>query len=150
MIKFFIRKGCHDPEELFGETRDRVMNIIAAGGEYPNPDALFYSVGNKVWHEDRRKIKPDPMDEDPPCSDPDDGSKELESYCLGQCLIKLPDVERELITRYYEGGGRNKIEARKYLAMEHGGENSLRIKTYRIRIRLRACMDGCMNQAGVN
>lgn len=151
IVKFFVRKGCADPEEMFAETRDRVTKIIGAGGEYPNADALFYSVANNVWRESLRNPKFEPLPPDPPIpAIPNNETKELEAHCLDTCLTRLPDGERDLISLYYQGKGRNKIEARKRLAADHGGENTLRIKTFRIRSRLRACMDHCMNQTGVN
>ena len=41
-------------------------------------------------------------------------------------------------------------EARKRLATEQGGENILRIRIFRIRARLRICMDTCVNQGRIN
>jgi hypothetical protein len=147
MVKYFVRKGCSEPEDLAAETRDRIIEILNGPIEYPIPEALFYGVANKIWHEELRKPKPEPL--------PDEGrflipeptiDKELQAYCLTACLAKLSGFDQDLITRYYDGQGRSKIEARRLLAAACGGENNLRIKTCRIRHRLRNCMEICMLQ----
>jgi DNA-directed RNA polymerase specialized sigma24 family protein len=148
LCKYFVRKNCLDPEELAGETRDRVVKIISAGHDYPNHDALFYSVASKVWHEWVRKPKPEPLPPDRfiPTSQPETEDKELKAYYLEKCLAQLPASDRDLITRYYQGN--DTIEARKALMSEYGGENTLRVKAYRIRIKLRTCMRAYMDEPG--
>ncbi len=150
IIKYLVRKGCPEAEELAGETRDRVIKIVNAGAEYHNPIALFHGVARNVWREYTKVFRPEPLTQDPPASPQDTEYKELQAHCLDICLGKLPDSEHDLITRYYQGTGRGKVEARKLLAAEHGGENTLRIKTFRIRARLRVCLDDCMSQRAVN
>jgi len=56
----------------------------------------------------------------------------------------LPETERDLITRYYSSRGAGNVEARKQLITEYGGQNTLRVKAFRIRMKLRACIDACM------
>ena len=147
ITKYLVRKGCPDSEELFGETRDRVIEIVNAGQEYDNPDALFYSVARKVWLEEQRKFKPEPLVDDLPESSHETGTQELIASCLEGCLAKLPGAEREFIIQYYEGEGQGKIESRRRLAAARGGDNIVRIKAFRIRARLRACLTDCLNQA---
>src|SRR5882762_966523 len=59
--KYFVRKGCPESEDLASETQIRVIKIVYANPAYPNPDALFYSVADKVWKEYARKPKPEPL-----------------------------------------------------------------------------------------
>lgn len=147
MAKYFVWKGCSEPEDLAAETRDRIIEILNGPIEYPSPEALFYSVANKIWHEELRKPKPEPLCEDSPFLVPEPTTdKELQAYCLAACLAKLSGSDQDLITRYYDGQGRSKIEARRLLATACGGENNLRIKTCRIRRRLRNCIEICMIQ----
>src|SRR5215471_13826544 len=115
ITRYFVRKGCPDPVELFSETRDRVIEIISGGEDYPDCDALFYSVARKVWLESIRKDKTEPLEVDPPIPDPEP-NKELEASCLDTCLTRLPEADRDLITQYYTGRGREKIETRRRLA----------------------------------
>jgi DNA-directed RNA polymerase specialized sigma24 family protein len=151
MHKYFVRKSCLESEELASEVRDRVIKIIDSGQDYPNHDALFYSVAAKVWKEYLRKPKSDPLPADDllPISNTETEEKELQASCLEECLTSLPSLERDLITRYYQGRGLENIALRKVLAAECGGENTLRVKAFRIRIRLRACMNECMSRRGV-
>ena len=148
--KHFVRKGCPDPEELACETRDRVIKIISTGQDYPNHDALFYSVASKVWYEFVRKPKMDPLPGDDllPRVQQETEDKELKARCLERCLSQLPASDRDLITRYYQGEGDKIIEIRRVLMAEHGGENTLRIKAFRIRSKLRGCMRACMTDPG--
>lgn len=150
LIKYFVRKGCSDPEDLFAETRERVIRIINEGRVYDNADALFYAVGRRVWHEDDREIKTQPLAFDVPAPSRSTPHLELQSACLQKCLAALSETDRNLITRYYEGERRNKIDIRSKLADENGGHNLLRIKMFRIRKKLRACIDRCMAQYGAN
>lgn len=146
--KHFIRNGCPDSEDLAAETRERVVRIINSGAEYPNSDALFYSVADKVWKEYARKPKPGPLPMNDVLPTPWRETEDMERKisCLERCLARLPEVERDLITRYHQGSGFDNIEARKRLMAEHGGENSLRVKTFRIRVKLRLCINSCMDE----
>lgn len=147
LSKYFVRKSCVEAEELAGETRDRVVKIMNAGGEYPNPDSLFFSVAAKVWKEYTRKPKPEPLPADDllPMPEQETDRKERQAYCLERCLASLPETERDLITRYYQTRGPSNVEARKLWMAEWGVESTLRVKTFRIRTKLRACIDPCMD-----
>jgi DNA-directed RNA polymerase specialized sigma24 family protein len=146
--KYFVRKGCAEPEELAAETRDRVIKITGASQKYPNPDALFFSVASKVWHESLRKPKTEPLPSDDllPVPKQETEEKERMAACLEKCLAQLPDSDRDTITRYYQDEGRAAINARKALMAEQGGDNTLRVRAHRIRIKLRTCMRACMEK----
>jgi DNA-directed RNA polymerase specialized sigma24 family protein len=146
--KYFAHKSCPDSEELAGETRDRVIKIINAGVDYSNPAALFFSVASKIWMEYARRPRSEPLPEDELLLDRQQEAevKERQAYCLQKCLAQLPESERDLILRYYQGQGLHNIEARKLLIAEHGGANVLRIKAFRIRMKLRACMGACIHE----
>ncbi len=147
MGKYFVRKGCFDAEELASETRMRVIKIVNGGQDYPNSDALFYSVAAKVWKEFARKPRTDPLPADDllPMHRAEAEDKERQASCLERCLAQLPGPERDLITRYYEVRGRNNTDSRKLLIAEYGGENTLRVKAFRIRGKLRDCINACMD-----
>ena len=144
--KYFVRKGCPESEELAGDTRDRVIRILDNGGQYPNADALFFSVADKVWKEYKRKPKPGPL----PAADlipshaQDTRAKELLGLCLERCLAQLPALEKNFIQRYYEAHDKHNFEAKKLLLVEQGGESTLRVKAFRIRTKLRTCIKACM------
>jgi DNA-directed RNA polymerase specialized sigma24 family protein len=147
IAKYFIRKGCHESEDLASETQDRVIKIIDASPKYPNPDALFYSVANKIWKEYRRRPKPEQLGADDLVQIPSHSNSDAEerkAVCLERCLSQLPAADRDLITRYYLTHGSGNLEARSRLIAEYGGQNTLRVKAFRIRMKLRACIEACM------
>jgi len=73
---------------------------------------------------------------------------EVEHQCLEQCMRKLSDESRELVLRYYQADGRQKIEERKQLAEELGiAPNALRIRAYRIRAALQKCLEKCVEDS---
>jgi DNA-directed RNA polymerase specialized sigma24 family protein len=150
--KYFVRKGCIESEELTSEVRDRVIRIIDSGQDYPNQDALFYSVASKVWQEYLRKPRPEPLPADDllPISNQETEEKELQARCLELCLAQLPDGESDLIRRYYHARGLENIAVRKTLAAECGGENTLRVKAFRIRLKLRSSIEECISRGRVN
>ena len=148
LVKFFIRKGCSDPHALFDVTIDRVARKIGGAFECPTPIAFCFGVARRVWQEDRRRpslVSLPPDDFLPVPGSPPEG-QERKARCLDECLAKLSESSRDLITRFYQGRGRVKIDARKMLAKEHGGDERLRMNAFRIRRRLRDCIDGCMNR----
>ncbi|HXA84451.1 MAG TPA: hypothetical protein VNZ47_05210 [Candidatus Dormibacteraeota bacterium] len=152
MRKYLVRKGCVESEDLAHEVRDRVIKLIDSGHENPNHDALFYSVAIRVWQEYLRKPKAEPLPTDDllPVTNRETEEKELRAYCLETCLFHLSDPDNHLITRYYQARGLENIAIRKALAAEHGGENTLRVKAHRIRLKLRSCIDECLSRRGGN
>ena len=146
LITFFVRKGCDVPEELFDNTVDIVVRKIDAGGEYTNQEAFCYGVARNIWREHVRKPKPGPFvtDDIPSPLNEDREILEQKLKCLEVCMEDLSPRSRDLITRYYQNQGRQKIECRRELAKEHGGENTLRIKAFRIRKTLHDCVNACV------
>ena len=146
LLNFFVRKGCSDPHVLFDKTVDVVVRKIDAGGEYTNQDAFCYGVARNIWKEHRRKPNPDPLvtDNIPAPRNDERELLELKLKCLEGCMEELSPRSRDLITRYHQNQGRQKIECRRELAKEHGGENTLRIKAFRIRKSLHDCVNACV------
>jgi hypothetical protein len=67
--------------------------------------------------------------------------------CLDRCMEKLPPGDREVVTRYHNDHGHDKIQTRKLLADGLGGMNALRIRMCRIRKDLRVCVVNCIKQS---
>ena len=143
LVRFFTWRGCHIPDELFDETVDRACRKIELGSPESSGDALAfcYAVGRFVLQEYWRKLKPVQLTEalqflqmpGPGGIDQDERRQKR----LEECLNRLDANSRELITRYYEGDGRERIGRRKELAAAIGGMNALRIQVFRIRRKLR-------------
>ena len=64
--------------------------------------------------------------------------------CLETCLQELDPLNRRIITRYYIGTERVKIDNRRELAESLGlSPNALAIRASRIRKQLEACVRRC-------
>ena len=140
LVRFFAWRGCHKPEELFDRTIDRVCGKIELAAHEPSGDALAlcYAVATFVLQEYWREAKLTPIPANVPCLEVKDSeTKESEIQRLEDCLKLLSQRDRDLITCYYHGMGRERIQRRKGLASTVGGMNALRIRVFRIRARLR-------------
>jgi hypothetical protein len=149
LTSFFIRGGCHVPEELVDKTFDRVIKKLQSGAILPSVDlgAYCYGVARNVLHEYRREPKPDPLPDDPVYIAPEPAWSEHEFECLQTCLDRLGEHDRILIQRFHQFEGRKKIETRKEMAGHEGGMNALRIKACRIRKKLRDCISDCLEES---
>ena len=79
-----------------------------------------------------------------PLTEEDDSSERVYE-CFELCLKRLEARERKLVIRYYDGQGGAKIAGRKRLADKLGIDlNALRVRTRRIRAKLRECIEKCL------
>jgi DNA-directed RNA polymerase specialized sigma24 family protein len=148
LVRFFIHRGCTNSEELFDETVDIVSAKIDNGVEIANPLAYCYAVARNVLRQSERNRKPVSLDDDLVSPQPIDmESREEQLQCLDHCVSRLSEDERQIVARYHEGQGREKIETRKSLAARVGGVNVLRIKVCRIHKKLRSCVLDCLNRS---
>ena len=148
LTRFFIHKGCTDADDLFDKTVDVVVEKIESCGQYSNPLAYCYGVARNIWHQDTRERRLVAIDVDVAFVEhPDPKVRERELQCLERCLTRLPAGDREAIVQYHTGQGRDKIEARRALAIGVGGTNVLRIRTCRIRKELRICVIACIKRS---
>ena len=77
---------------------------------------------------------------------PDPQIHEQELKCLEHCMDQLVPGDRDIVARYHQGQGHEKIETRRRLADGLGGVNALRIRMCRIRKDLRVCVAACIDQ----
>lgn len=147
LTKFFVRKGCLHSDELFDKTVNVLVRKLQEGTEIQNRLSFFYGVAQRVWWEYLRE-EPSLQSiegKDIPAPPPDP-SPEPELQCLETCMNALTPGDRELFIQYHEGQGRERIENRKRLARTHGGENTTRIKVFRIRRKLHECVSTCIDK----
>lgn len=145
LIRFFTCRGCCDPESLTDETITRVIRKIESKtAEYMgNPIAFFYAVANRVYFEVRR-VRPLTA-KDLPAFEGSHRERELD--CLEACMGRISPGSRDLISRYHQREGSEKIKARQVLARELGLDmNALRIQACRIRKTLRDCVTDCVTR----
>ena len=148
LVRYFIHKGCSDPDELFDQTVDIVIRKIEVCAEYSSPLAYCYGVARNVWYQDMRERKNVELAENLVSPEvPDMRVREQELKCLDLCMDQLSPTDRDVITRYHQGQGRDKIETRRLLADGLGGVNALRIKMCRIRKELRTCVVQCTKRS---
>ena len=144
LVLFFEARKCGaGAEDLADRTLDTIARKLREGTPIScKPESYCYGVANKLRLEltrlpvmtplmGNRAYVPEPVEED---------QDRLES-CMEKCLEFLTVQERELITRFYDGKGRNRIEARKQMAAEAGiSRNSLGLRAFKIRRYLEQCM----------
>ena len=159
LVAYFDRKNCLTPDELADETLNRVARRLEEDGitESDTPAKYCYIVARFVFMESLRATKKnDALLEDVRRqphgnhvtgfeADNRKDTKEKMLNCLEQCTDRLEPLNRELITRYYTGQERVKIENRRRLAQELGiSVNALSIRACRIRDKLEACVRQCL------
>jgi DNA-directed RNA polymerase specialized sigma24 family protein len=151
LVQHFIRRGCAHAEELADATVDRAAMIAYRDpAKYSTPQQLCCGISRNIWLEYLHKPWPEPLQPgNIPGFNPDDsGVREHEANCLDNCMERLSSQERDLIVQYHQFRGRKKIELRKRLAEQYGGNlNKLRITACRIRARLSDCISSCMQRA---
>jgi RNA polymerase sigma factor (sigma-70 family) len=159
LASYFDRKNCSAPDELADETLNRVARRLEEEGviEGDAPARYCYIVARFIFMEHLRETQRDgalanelrqqPHADDPaaPGADDERKMKEQRLNCLELCLSKLEPLSREIITRYYVGKARVKIEHRRALAEELGiTVNALSVRACRIRDKLEACVRQCI------
>jgi DNA-directed RNA polymerase specialized sigma24 family protein len=148
LVRYFVHKGCSDPDDLFDKTIDVVVGKIDTLGECSSPLAYCFGVAKNIWRQDLRERKPASLEDNAAVpTHPDLQIHEQELKCLEQCMDKLPASDRDVLVLYHQGQGHDKIEARKQLADTLGGVNALRIRMCRIRRNLRFCVAACLDQS---
>jgi len=153
LVSYFDRKNCATPDELADETLNRVARRLEEEGtiESDTPARYCYIVARFVFMEHLREThKGDAALNEMQKKSPDYSaaaevdSKEKFLDCLEQCTGKLEPTNRRIITGYYVGKERVKIENRRALAESLGiTMNALSIRACRIREKLEACVRQC-------
>lgn len=154
LVTFFRVNGSWDEaEQLADTTLDRVIRRSEEVQVRELP-GFIRGVARRVSSERHRtKVRPVPLDDTPeivrkanPVKDPaEQAIAENLLGCLDKCANQLRPVDRELIFEFYRFDGGQKIEARKKLAAAYGiTPDTLRVKAFRVRRELEACMTKCV------
>ncbi len=162
LIKFFEWRGCAQHEECTDITMERVMTKVASGEEIRTTNHYLYFLGvarhvlQEYWKRQKQSASLDEVSEanqpalNPLQEDEDIFAEEQwqkRKSCLRKCLAKLPETNRLLITGYYQGERREKINNRQRLGeWLHLSENALRLRTHRIRDELEICVNKCIKK----
>ncbi len=145
LIRFFASRGCVDAEYL----ADKTINVVACKKveeliDYVGDKSLyFHGVAKNIYWQYLRR----PQDESftdstiQPIAPPEPEPDLMETF-LDECMENLDQEEHNLVLRYQEGEKQEKIRLRKALAREIGITlNALRIKMYRLHLRLGKCIE---------
>ena len=147
LMRIFAARGCCEGEDL----ADQTINVVVGKIDWlienyeGDPALYFYAVAKKIFLEQLKKKPPPPL----PPPDPDRSELELRSRCLQQCLKQeLNPADQDLVVRYHEGDGQERIRLRKELAKELGITlNALRIRVFHHIARLRPCVNDCVRKS---
>jgi DNA-directed RNA polymerase specialized sigma24 family protein len=148
LIAILASRGCAVPEELADETIDRVARRVADIQDTYVGDKATYFLGvmNNVHHEYLKR----PKILRPPEAVDDVELMEKTHLCLDKCLGKLTANSRRMIEHYYAADKQAKIDLRKQLAADYGVSlNTLRLRALRIRGKLQACIEPCLQTEGL-
>ena len=154
---YFARKNCRIAEDLADETLTRVARRLEEEGIAftETPARYCYIVARFVFLEHLRETKSHrtvaplsshtPQPSAPSTAEAEEvGHRERLLACLETCLQELDPLNRRIITSYYIGSERVKIDNRRELAESLGlSPNALTIRASRIRKRLEACVRRC-------
>jgi RNA polymerase sigma factor (sigma-70 family) len=156
---YFGRRSCRTADDLADETLTRVARRLEEEGitRDETPARYCYVVARFVFLEHLREAKAHPMvaqvsgDVAPQSSAPSATdtaelarAQEKLHVCLQKCLQELDPLNRRIITRYYIGSERVKIDNRRELAESLGlSVNALTVRACRIRTGLQACVRRC-------
>ena len=163
LVSYFDRKNCLPPDELADETLNRVARRLEEEGSITGatPAHYCYIVAKYVFLEyqrrtDRGQVSIDelsnprhPVPSPAELSALEDAAESRENRldCLERCLQNLEPDSRELITQYYRGEQRTKIDNRRALAARLGiSTNALGIRACRLRDKLEACVSKCVQR----
>ncbi len=158
LTKLFTWHHCPDPEGATDEVIDRVAKKIHVlkDSYVGKPQSYFFGVAHNLIKEIQKKIKMQvSLQDTEPASDPrselQQETARMREDCLHSCLQKLSKDERELILTYYAKKGQAKIEHRIEIARRLGiSMETLRVKAYRIRMKLEKCIERCLDRMTQN
>ncbi|MEO6390790.1 MAG: hypothetical protein ABIP75_02990 [Pyrinomonadaceae bacterium] len=155
LVAFFDRKNCLQPDSLADETLNRVARRLEEEGaiESETPARFCYIVARFVFlenlrHERKRELSRQEIRHLRPSYETPDAEpervREKRLNCLESCVAKLDATSRQIITGYYQGTERIKIQNRRALAQSLNiSPNALSIRACRIRDKLEACVKQC-------
>ena len=154
IVRFFEWNRCSTAEDLADIVINRVAGKLEAGEHITNIHAYAMGVARFVLKESRVGPRLSSLDDAPPVAVAErapsaEEDAERRAACLDRCLRRMPDANRELVLRYYEGEGRTRIDIRRELAAKlEVTDRALRLRLYRLRESLQDCIHKCISHPG--
>lgn len=167
LVGYFEWRDVDDPDELADETLDRVIARIEQGEQVQSIAAYAFGVarlvllewqrGRAVFVSGRSSMFQSTDDEDfPPAPSVtealdvigDRAEHEARLVRLEQCLERLAPNERQVVLDYYADHSSGRIAQRRDLIKTlRTSANNLRVKVFRIRAKIEACMLQALREA---
>lgn len=150
LIRFFDARYCTRSEDYSDEVINRLAKKLHEGTAIQEISSYSLGVARILFKEIQRELEMSTAEFDhlpsATVSFKSEDPHDLRLECFESCLGKLTEENRTLIVNYYQEEKKAKIDNRKQLASRMGIPlNALRIKTCRIRERLEACVNDCVN-----
>jgi len=142
-------RGCAGAPELADETLNRVAAKLAAGEQIhtDEPRRYAFGVARFVYLEAvKRTARHVPAERSDSAvaeasAAEDTAWREARLAALEACLATLPPRTQQMLLRYHDDDGRQRIDQRKRLADELGiALNALRIRMHRVRVQVEDCV----------
>jgi RNA polymerase sigma factor (sigma-70 family) len=155
LVNFFDKRVGAEAEDLADKTINRVITKITqiTGSYTGDPKYYFFRVAHLVRFEHIRTLarqdsRPLPNDL-PDLQSSASAEKEVMNSCLHDCLQELQTEDRNIFLLYYREGDWAQIEYRRELAEQRKESlNALRLRIYRLKEKLRACIINCRRRNG--
>lgn len=148
---FFRWRGARDPDGLADVSLDRLGRRVAAGEVTGQPSRFALGVARMVWLEQgRAELRRAELDDTHTAPGPAEDPQAPHLAALEQCLSELGADDRALVLQYYAAStGRARIDGRQALAASLAVTlNSLRVRAFRLRQRLEACVARHVGRGG--
>ena len=158
----FEHRGCASSSDLVDEAFDRVARRLVEGE--PIRDVVGFMTGvahnliKERWRDKSERTvalvdlrsSQEPVQPADAVDWPSDAIRgEGARDCLACCLTRLKPADREMIRDYYQNNTRANKENRQRLAQRLGIPlNALRLRAYRVRLRLESCVNSCLERQG--
>jgi RNA polymerase sigma factor (sigma-70 family) len=146
LIVFFEQRRCRDAENLADETCERVLRKLREGAEISvAPSAYFFGVAHKIaleyWKRTGREERA-VQELTWQAKNADDGAVDTKrKACVNECVEALAADERGLLEDYYL---EERSDRRVLAAQLKKSPNAVRIEVSRIKRRLLACIQACL------
>ena len=153
LIYYFTKRGHPEPEKLADETLDRAARRLESGtlNYSGNPIRDLTGFARHVWQEDLRRPRPEPIDNPDLLLAPDLPDREVLFRCFDQCMGNLTGHSHDILTRYHQEKGHQKVVVRQLLADEAGiSLATLRIRVCRMIRPVRECFFACLEKENGN
>ncbi|MBK9155604.1 MAG: sigma-70 family RNA polymerase sigma factor [Chloracidobacterium sp.] len=149
LVRFFEARGLNSSDDHADQVLDRLARKLESGEIIENANTYALGIA-RMYVLELRKAPESKLTYDLPeiatLPNNDSDERERELTCVDRCLDGMPAENKALVTRYYSGQTREKIENRRRLCDELGiAPHALRNRMVRLREKLEACISKCLS-----